>query len=125
MAASSSRKVSLRPTRLSSNGSTTPERQRTAAIHLATPKARFDHVALLPIRGVPTFNLPNMPGAALSRGFVDIYQGCCILETASVTTCPDYATKSGGHMSLRTSYPQNNGAQATGIRHQKNREVSW
>src|SRR5258707_7956906 len=73
MVASSSRRVSLRPTRLSSNGSTTPERQRTTAIHLATPKARFDHVALLPIRGVATFNLPNMPGAALSRGFVDIY----------------------------------------------------
>src|SRR6266849_474185 len=107
MAASSSRKVSLRPTRLSSNGSTRPERQRTAAIHLATPKARFHRVALLPMRGVAAFNLPNMPGATLRRGFVDIYQGCCILEKASVTTCSDYATKSGGHMSLRTSYRQN------------------
>jgi hypothetical protein len=127
MAASSSRKVSLRLTRLSSNGSARPERQRTAAIHLAMPKARFHRVALLPIHGVAAFNLPNMSGTTLPRGFVDIYQGCCILEKASVTTCPDYATKSGGHMNLRTSYPQNNGAQATGIRHQKteNREVSW
>src|SRR3982074_2967679 len=123
MAASSLRKVSLRPTPLEPNGSTRPERQRTAAIHLATPKARFHRVALLPIRGVAAFNLPNMPGTTLPRGFVDIYQGGFILEKASVTTCPDYATKSGGHMGLRTSYPQNNGAQATGIRHQKKQKT--
>src|SRR5882757_7381529 len=98
MAASSSRKVSLRLTRPSSNGSTRPERQRTAAIHLATPKARFHRVALLPIRSVAAFNLPNMPGATLPRGFVDIYRGCCILKKAFVTTFPDYATKSGGHI---------------------------
>ena len=97
-----------------------------AAIHLATPKARFDRVALLPIRGVAAFNLPNMPGATLRRGFVDIYQGCCILEKASVTTCPDYATKSGGHMSperyvsrIERYVPRITGAQATGTWHQK------
>jgi len=54
-----------------------------------------------------------MPGGTPARRFVDIDQGCCILEKASVTTCQDCASKSGGHMGARTSYPQNNGAQAT------------
>src|SRR5882672_7366761 len=125
MAASSSRKVSLRPTRLSSNGSTRPERQPTAAIILQRRKRASIALRCFQIAVSLPSTLPNMPGTTLPRGFVDIYQGCCILEQASVTTCPDYATKSGGHMSLRTSYPQNNGAQATGTWHQKNREVSW
>jgi len=46
-----------------------------------------------------------MPGATLARGFVDIDQGCCILEQASVTTCPDIASKRGGHMSPPKFYP--------------------
>ena len=55
-----------------------------------------------------TDNLPSrtsVPGARLRCGFVDIDQGCCILEKVSVTACPDYASKSEGHMRPRTSYP--------------------
>lgn len=61
--------------------------------------------------------------ARLSRGFVDIDQGCCILEKASVTTCPDYAAKAKANESASVISPRINGAQATGTWHQK-REVS-
>src|SRR5467141_1103826 len=124
MAASSSRKVSLRPTRLSSNDDKT--RAATNGGH-----SSCNAESALPSRCAASnsrcrcLQLAEHAWRMLPRGFVDIYQGCCILEKASVTTCPDYATTSGGHMSLRTSYPQNNGAQATGTWHQKNREVSW
>jgi len=60
----------------------------------------------------------------LLRGFVDIDRGCCIVETASVTTCPECRQQERRTQESPDVLSPKNGAQATDTQHKINREVS-